>query len=101
MSLVNSKKMFKKALKEGYAIPAFNVCNMESAQAVAEVAGEKNLPVIIAVSEGAGKYAGFDYIKAIVETASKHYSNEIVLCSFPQLLHFHFIAVLDLYKFLL
>lgn len=79
MSLVNSKKMFKKALKEGYAIPAFNVCNMESAQAVAEVAGEKNLPVIIAVSEGAGKYAGFDYIKAIVETASKHYSNEIVL----------------------
>lgn len=79
MSLVNSKEMFKKALKEGYAIPAFNVCNMESAQAVAEVAGEKNLPVIIAVSEGAGKYAGFDYIKAIVETASKHYSNEIVL----------------------
>lgn len=79
MSLVNSKEMFKKALKEGYAIPAFNVCNMESAQAVAEVAGEKNLPVIIAVSEGAGKYAGFDYIKAIVETASKHYANEIVL----------------------
>lgn len=79
MSLVNSKEMFKKALKEGYAIPAFNVCNMESAQAVAEVAGEKNLPVIIAVSEGAGKYAGYDYIKAIVETASKHYSNEIVL----------------------
>lgn len=79
MSLVNSKNMFKKALKEGYAIPAFNVCNLESAQAVAEVAGEKNLPVIIAVSEGAGKYAGFDYIKAIVETASKHYSNEIVL----------------------
>ena len=79
MSLVNSKSMFKKALKEGYAIPAFNVCNLESAQAVAEVAGEKNLPVIIAVSEGAGKYAGFDYIKAIVETASKHYSNEIVL----------------------
>ncbi len=79
MSLVNSKEMFKKALKEGYAIPAFNVCNMESAQAVAEVAGEKNLPVIIAVSEGAGKYAGYDYIKAIVETASKHYPNEIVL----------------------
>ena len=79
MSLVNSKEMFKKALKEGYAIPAFNVCNMESVQAVAEVAGEKNLPVIIAVSEGAGKYAGYDYIKAIVETASKHYSNEIVL----------------------
>lgn len=79
MALVNSKKMLENALKGGYAIPAFNVCNMESAQAVAEVAGEKNLPVIISVSEGAGKYAGYDYIKAIVETASKKYKNDICL----------------------
>ena len=79
MALVNTTKMFEKALKEGYAIPAFNVCNMESAQAVAEVAGEKNVPVIISVSEGAAKYAGFDYIHAIVETASKKYENEIAL----------------------
>lgn len=79
MALVNTKNMFKKAMAEGYAIPAFNVCNLESAQAVAEVAGEKNLPVIISVSEGAAKYAGYDYITAIVETASKKYSNEIAL----------------------
>lgn len=79
MALVNSKKMLENALKGGYAIPAFNICNMESAQAVAEVAGEKNLPVIISVSEGAGKYAGYDYIKAIVETASKKYNNDICL----------------------
>lgn len=79
MALVNSKKMLENALKGGYAIPAFNVCNMESAQAVVEVAGEKNLPVIISVSEGAGKYAGYDYIKAIVETASKKYNNDICL----------------------
>jgi fructose-bisphosphate aldolase class II len=79
MALVNTKKMFNDALKKGYAIPAFNVCNMESAQAVAEVAGEKNVPVIISVSEGAGKYAGYDYIRAIVETASKHYKNQIAL----------------------
>lgn len=79
MAIVNTKKMLKDALAGGYAIPAFNICNMESAQAVAEVAGEKNVPVIIAVSEGAGKYAGYDYIKAIVETASKHYSNDIAL----------------------
>ena len=79
MSLVNTKNMLKKALKEGYAVPAFNICNLESAQAVAEVAGEKNVPVIISVSEGAAKYAGFDYIHAIVETASKKYENEIAL----------------------
>lgn len=79
MALVNTKKMLKDALAGGYAIPAFNVCNMESAQAVAEVAGEKNVPIIISVSEGAGKYAGFDYIKAIVEVASRHYPNDIAL----------------------
>lgn len=79
MALVNTKKMLKDALAGGYAIPAFNVCNMESAQAVAEVAGEKNVPIIISVSEGAGKYAGYDYIKAIVSTASEHYSNDIAL----------------------
>ena len=79
MALVNTKNMFEKAMAEGYAIPAFNICNLESAQAVAEVAGEKNLPVIISVSEGAAKYAGYDYITAIVETASKRYSNEIAL----------------------
>lgn len=79
MALVNTKNMFKKAMAEGYAIPAFNICNLESAQSVAEVAGEKNLPVIISVSEGAAKYAGYDYITAIVETASKKYSNEIAL----------------------
>ncbi len=79
MALVNTNKMFEVALKKGYAIPAFNVCNLESAQAVVEVAGEKNVPVIISVSEGAAKYAGFDYIHAIVETASKHYKNPIAL----------------------
>ena len=79
MALVNTKNMFKKAMAEGYAIPAFNVCNLESAQSVAEVAGEKNLPVIMSVSEGAAKYAGYDYITAIVETASKKYENEIAL----------------------
>ena len=79
MALVNTKKMLEKALAEGYAIPAFNICNMESAQSVAEVAAEKNVPVIISVSEGAGKYAGYDYIRAIVETASKKSSNDIAL----------------------
>lgn len=79
MALSNTKKMLKDALEKGYAIPAFNICNMESAQAVAEVASEKNAPVIISVSEGAGKYAGFDYIKAIVGVAASKSSNDIAL----------------------
>lgn len=79
MELVNTRKMLKKALKEGYAIPAFNVCNMESAQAVAEVASEMKLPVIISVSEGAGKYAGFDTISKIVKSLVKKYGIEAAL----------------------
>ena len=79
MSLQNTKNMLNKALKEGYAIPAFNICNLESAQAVAEVAGELNAPVIISVSEGAAKYAGYDYITAIATVAGKKYQNDIAL----------------------
>ena len=79
MALVNTKKMLKEALDKGYAIPAFNICNLESAQAVLEIAGEKNAPVIISVSEGAAKYAGYDYLRAIVEVGSKKYQNEIAL----------------------
>ena len=79
MTLVNTKKMLQKALKEGYAVPAFNICNLESAQAVAEVAAEKNVPVIISVSEGAGKYAGYEYIAAIVNVAAKKSNNDIAL----------------------
>ncbi len=79
MSYTNTKQMLKKALEKSYAIPAFNVCNLESVQAVAEVAGELNAPVIISVSEGAAKYAGFDYITAIVKVAANKYPNDIAL----------------------
>jgi len=79
MSFTNTKQMLKKALEEGYSVPAFNVCNLESVQAVAEVAGELNAPVIISVSEGAAKYAGYDYITAIVKVAASKYQNDIAL----------------------
>ncbi|HPP86472.1 MAG TPA: class II fructose-bisphosphate aldolase, partial [bacterium] len=34
LGLVNTKKMFKKAMKEGYAVPAYNFNNMEQLQAI-------------------------------------------------------------------
>ncbi len=79
MSLKNTNEMLKKALNEGYALPAFNICNLESAQAVLEVCAEKNAPVIISVSEGAAKYAGFDYLAAIMQVASKKYDFDFAL----------------------
>ena len=47
MSCVSSYKLMKKASEEGYAIPAFNIDNLESAIAVAEVMKETQKPIIV------------------------------------------------------
>ena len=69
MSLVNTKKMLKKACIEGYAVGAFNVNNMEIIQAVVEAANELSSPLILQASIGARKYAGTTYLKKLVEAA--------------------------------
>ena len=53
--LVNAKEMLAKAKKEGYAVGAFNINNLEWTKAILETAQEMNSPVILGVSEGAGK----------------------------------------------
>ena len=57
MPLVGTKEMFEKAYKEGYAIGAFNVNNMEIIQGITEAAAEEKAPLILQVSNGARKYA--------------------------------------------
>lgn len=69
MPLVNTKEMFEKAYKEGYAIGAFNVNNMEIVQAITEAAKLQNSPVILQVSAGARKYAKQTYLVKLVEAA--------------------------------
>jgi len=71
--------MLLKAQKEGYAVPAFNVHNMEMVQAVVESAALLRSPVIIAATPGTFQYAGRDYIQAIVEAAARRYSIPITL----------------------
>ena len=53
LGLVNTKEMFAKAIKGGYAIPAFNFNNMEQLQAIVKAAVETKSPVILQVSKGA------------------------------------------------
>jgi len=77
--LVNTKDLLLKAQKEGYAVPAFNIHNLETIQAVVETASELRSPVILAATPGTFKYAGRDYIQAIAETAAKKYSIPIAL----------------------
>lgn len=69
MALVTSKKMFDKAYKNGYAIGAFNVNNMEIVQGITEACQEEKAPVILQVSKGARAYANHTYLVKLVEAA--------------------------------
>lgn len=68
MALVSMKEMLIKAKAEGYAVGQFNINNLEWTQAILAAAQEENSPVILGVSEGAGKYmGGFYTVVKIVE----------------------------------
>ena len=67
MALVNTKKMFEMAYKNGYAVGAFNVNNMEITQGIIEAVAEEKAPVILQVSRGAREYAKNSYLKAIID----------------------------------
>lgn len=66
--LVSAKDMLVKARAGHYGIGAFNINNLEWTKAILETAQENNSPVILAVSEGAGKYmTGFKTVSAMVK----------------------------------
>ena len=66
--LVSTKKMLEKAEKEHYAVAQININNLEWTKAVLEVSQELNSPVILGVSEGAGKYmAGYKTVVGMVK----------------------------------
>ncbi|HIS75534.1 MAG TPA: class II fructose-1,6-bisphosphate aldolase [Candidatus Merdivicinus excrementipullorum] len=70
--LVSAKEMLTKAREGKYAVGQFNINNLEWTKAILQTAQELNSPVILGVSEGAGKYmCGFktvaDMVKAMVE----------------------------------
>lgn len=58
MALVSMKEMLEKAKAEKYAVGQFNINNLEFTQAILQAAQDENSPVILGVSEGAGKYMG-------------------------------------------
>lgn len=56
--LVSAKQMMADAVKGKYAVGAFNINNLEWTKAILLTAQENNSPVMLGVSEGAGKYMG-------------------------------------------
>lgn len=69
LGLVNTREMFAKAVKGGYAIPAFNFNNMEQLQAIIMAAAETKSPVILQVSKGARAYANQTLLRYMAEGA--------------------------------
>ncbi|MDY3929098.1 MAG: class II fructose-1,6-bisphosphate aldolase [Clostridia bacterium] len=66
--LVPATEMLKKAVAGKYAVGQFNINNLEWTKAILQTAQENNSPVILGVSEGAGKYmCGFKTVAAMVK----------------------------------
>lgn len=79
MPLIGPKSMFERAYKEGFAVGAFNVNNMEIIQGIMQAATQENAPLILQVSAGARKYAGQIYIVKLIEAALAETDMPVVL----------------------
>ncbi|MGE4454265.1 MAG: class II fructose-bisphosphate aldolase [Sphaerochaeta sp.] len=85
LGLVNTKDMFAKAIKGGYAIPAYNFNNMEQLQAIIQACVETKSPVILQVSKGARDYANINLLRNMARGAGE-YAKELG-CEIPIVLH--------------
>ncbi|MBR5579584.1 MAG: class II fructose-1,6-bisphosphate aldolase [Lachnospiraceae bacterium] len=79
MALVTTKELLLDAQKNGYAVGAFNVENMEMVQAVIEAAEELRAPVIMQTTPSTLKYADPEYFYANVAAAAKMASVPVVM----------------------
>lgn len=77
--LITTKDMLADAQKRGYAVPAFNIHNLETVQVVVEAAAELRSPVILAGTPGTITYAGVEYLVAIAETAATKHNIPVAL----------------------
>ena len=83
LGLVNTRDMFARAIKGGYAIPAFNFNNMEQMQAIIKAAVETKSPVILQVSKGARQYANATLLRYMAQGAVE-YAKELG-CEHPEI----------------
>ena len=79
--LVNSIEMLQNAKKGKYAIPQFNINNLEWTKYILEECQKNNVPVILGVSEGAAKYmGGFNVVYGLVNGLIKDLGITINVC---------------------
>lgn len=68
------KKYYQDAINRGYALGAFNFCNLESLKGILDAAQESNSPVIVAVSSSAMKHMGDEYLRNMIIATKQTYS---------------------------
>ena len=69
---MNTKELFAKAIKGGYAIPAYNFNNMEQLQAIIQACVETESPLILQVSKGAREYANQTLLRYMAQGAVEY-----------------------------
>ncbi len=73
MALISLRQLLDHAAEHSYALPAFNINNMEQIHAILQAADEVNSPVILQASAGARKYAGEPFLRKMIEAAIEQY----------------------------
>ncbi|STQ09040.1 tagatose-bisphosphate aldolase [Enterobacter cloacae] len=73
MSIISTKYLLQDAQAKGYAVPAFNIHNAETIQAILEVCSEMRSPVILAGTPGTFKHIALEEIYALCSAYSLTY----------------------------
>src|SRR3569833_3435731 len=73
MALASLRQLLDHAAENSYALPAFNVNNLEQILAIMQAADACDRPVILQASAGARKYAGEAFLRKMVEAAVEAY----------------------------
>ncbi len=71
MGFVSLRRLLDDAAEHGYAVPAFNVNNMEQIHAIVQAADETDSPVVLQASAGARNYAGEPYLRHLALAAAE------------------------------
>lgn len=79
MAIISTKYLLQDAQAKGYAVPAFNIHNAETIQAILEVCNELRSPVILAGTPGTFKHIAFEEIYALCEAYSSSYDIPLAL----------------------
>lgn len=77
--ILSTRQMLLDAQAGHYAVPAFNIHNLETLQVVADTAAQMRSPLIIAVTPSTIDYAREDYVVAMAQIASRHTDTPIAI----------------------